>query len=63
MTALLFAVSAFALAAARVAMRTQVRERLAAVAQLYLDRLMSTHDANECLAAFLAKRNPAWEHR
>ena len=54
---------ALALAAARVAMRTQVRERLAAVEQLYLDRLMSTHDANEGLAAFLAKRNPAWEHR
>jgi cyclohexa-1,5-dienecarbonyl-CoA hydratase len=54
---------ALALAAPRVAMRTQVRERLAAVEQLYLDRLMSTHDANEGLAAFLAKRNPAWEHR
>ena len=31
--------------------------------RLYLDRLMKTHDANEGLAAFLARRNPAWEHR
>jgi len=54
---------ALALAAARVVMRSQVRERLAAVERLYLDRLMSTHDANEGLAAFLAKRQPAWEHR
>ena len=54
---------ALALHAARIAMRDQVRERLAAVERLYLDRLMSTHDANEGLAAFLAKRNPAWEHR
>ena len=54
---------ALALAAARVAMRAQVRERLAAVERLYLDQLMSTHDANEGLAAFLAKRSPAWEHR
>ena len=54
---------ALALGAARIAMRTQVRERLAAVERLYLDRLMTTHDANEGLAAFLAKRNPAWEHR
>ena len=54
---------ALALGAARIAMRAQVRERLAAVERLYLDRLMSTHDANEGLAAFLAKRKPAWEHR
>lgn len=54
---------ALALAAARIVMRSQVRERLAAVERLYLDELMSTHDANEGLAAFLAKRKPAWEHR
>ena len=38
------------------------RERLAEVESLYLDRLMATHDANEGLAAFLAKRAPRWEH-
>jgi cyclohexa-1,5-dienecarbonyl-CoA hydratase len=40
-----------------------VRERIAEVEHLYLDRLMSTRDANEGLAAFLAKRQPQWEHR
>ena len=32
-------------------------------AEAFLERLMHTHDANEGLAAFLAKRKPAWEHR
>jgi len=41
----------------------ELRERLAEVERLYLDRLMKTHDANEGLAAFLAKRPPNWEHR
>jgi cyclohexa-1,5-dienecarbonyl-CoA hydratase len=39
-----------------------VRRRLAEVEHLYLERLMRTHDANEGLAAFLAKRQPAWQH-
>ncbi len=51
-----------ALAAARGAMLRDVRNRLAEVEQLYLDRLMKTRDANEGLAAFLAKRKPSWEH-
>ena len=37
--------------------------RLADVERLYLDRLMQTRDANEGLVAFLAKRQPRWEHR
>ena len=53
---------ACALAAARGAMRADVRRRLADVEALYLDRLMKTRDANEGLAAFLAKRQPHWEH-
>jgi cyclohexa-1,5-dienecarbonyl-CoA hydratase len=53
---------ACALAAARGAMRVEVRKRLADVEALYLDRLMKTRDANEGLAAFLAKRHPQWEH-
>jgi cyclohexa-1,5-dienecarbonyl-CoA hydratase len=54
---------ACALAAARGALLRDVRQRLAEVEQLYLERLMATHDANEGLAAFLAKRAPRWEHR
>ena len=54
---------ACATAAARGAMRRDVRARLAEVEQLYLDRLMNTRDANEGLVAFLAKRKPNWEHR
>lgn len=52
-----------ALAAARHARVAALRAGLAAVEELYLDGLMKTHDANEGLAAFLAKRAPAWEHR
>lgn len=58
--------SAAALACAATAVRSaRLRElaaRLAEVERLYLDRLMSTRDANEGLAAFLARRAPAWEH-
>jgi cyclohexa-1,5-dienecarbonyl-CoA hydratase len=59
--------SAAALACATVAargpLRRDVLQRLAEVERLYLDRLMATHDANEGLAAFLAKRKPLWQHR
>lgn len=53
---------ALAVAAARGPMMRDVRNRLAEVERLYLDRLMQTRDANEGLAAFLAKRKPEWEH-
>lgn len=53
---------AHALSAARGALLRDVRNRLAEVEQLYLDRLMKTRDANEGLVAFLAKRKPDWEH-
>jgi cyclohexa-1,5-dienecarbonyl-CoA hydratase len=52
-----------ALRAARGARVTRAKARLADVERLYLDSLMKTHDANEGLAAFLAKRAPRWEHR
>ena len=59
--------SAAALACAVAALRAprvrELRQRLAEVERLYLERLMTSHDANEGLAAFLAKRSPAWEHR
>lgn len=54
---------ACATAAARGPLRRDVRQRLAEVERLYLDRLMATRDANEGLVAFLAKRKPQWEHR
>jgi len=54
---------ACAVAAARAPRVRELRERLAEVERLYLDRLMATRDANEGLAAFLAKRAPLWEHR
>lgn len=54
---------ACALAAARAPLIRDVRQRLAEVERLYLDRLMATRDASEGLTAFLAKRRPQWEHR
>lgn len=54
---------ACALAASRGQLLRDVRRRLAEVEQLYLERLMRTHDANEGLAAFLAKRQPVWTHK
>ena len=53
----------FALKAARHARIDAVRAGLAAVERLYLQGLMNTRDANEGLAAFLARRPPAWEHQ
>ena len=52
-----------ALVAARAPMLRDVTARLAEVERLYLDRLMATRDAREGLDAFLAKRQPSWEHR
>jgi cyclohexa-1,5-dienecarbonyl-CoA hydratase len=53
---------ACALAAVRGQMRLDVRRRLTEIEHLYNERLMNTHDANEGLNAFLAKRQPAWTH-
>lgn len=53
---------ACALAAARGPLIRNLRSRLAELETLYLDRLMKTHDANEGLAAFLARRSPSWKH-
>lgn len=53
---------ALAIAAARAARVREARARLAELERLYLEQLMRTHDANEGLAAFLAKRQPHWEH-
>ena len=54
---------ACAMTAARGGYLPEVRRRIAEVERLYLDRLMQTRDANEGLAAFIAKRPPKWEHQ
>ena len=54
---------AWAVEAARESFVPQVERRIAHVERVYLNHLMQTHDANEGLAAFLAKRAPKWEHR
>jgi len=40
-----------------------MKTRLPALEELYLEELMSTHDANEGIAAFLERRTPRYEHR
>jgi cyclohexa-1,5-dienecarbonyl-CoA hydratase len=54
---------AHALEAVRAPRLAALRDDLARVERQYLQRLMTTRDANEGLDAFLAKRAPAWEHR
>lgn len=53
----------FAVRAARKGVVGEVKRKLAAVEELYLDDLMSTRDANEGLNAFLEKRAANWENR
>ena len=54
---------AHAMQAVRAPRLAALRDELARVERLYLQSLMKTRDANEGLAAFLAKRSPTWEHR
>jgi len=54
---------ACAVQAARGGFVPEVQRRISQVERFYLDHLMQTHDANEGLAAFVAKRPPKWEHR
>ncbi len=54
---------ACAVQAAREPFADLARARLADVEALYLEKLMATRDANEGLKAFIAKRQPVWEHR
>ena len=52
-----------AVRAAREPFAELARARLDDVEALYLEKLMATRDANEGLQAFMAKRQPVWEHR
>ncbi|CAN5740522.1 enoyl-CoA hydratase-related protein [soil metagenome] len=47
-------------AAARMAVTAHVRDVLPKLERLYLDELMSTHDAVEGVEAFIARRPPSW---
>ena len=49
--------------AARAELAAGVRQSLPILEGLYLNELMRTHDAAEGIAAFMAKRPPAWKHR
>jgi cyclohexa-1,5-dienecarbonyl-CoA hydratase len=53
----------FAVLAARDEYRQRVIAKLDRVEELYLSRLMATHDAVEGLTAFLEKRPAQWENR
>jgi len=53
----------FAVRAARLDHAARVRARIAAVERMYLDELMTTHDAIEGLNAFLGKREARWQHQ
>lgn len=52
-----------AVQAARAEAVARLTERLAAVEDLYLSKLMASRDAVEGLQAFLEKRTASWEHR
>jgi cyclohexa-1,5-dienecarbonyl-CoA hydratase len=54
---------AHAVRAARAGFVERVRAKLAAVEEAYLQKLMSTRDAEEGLKAFLEKRPAKWEDR
>ena len=51
----------YAVRAARAGLMARVEATFRAVEGLYLDGLMSTHDAVEGLRAFLEKRQPQWQ--
>jgi cyclohexa-1,5-dienecarbonyl-CoA hydratase len=54
---------ACAITAVRAPLIASVRRRLDELVDLYVGTLMKTRDANEGIAAFLARRAPLWEHR
>lgn len=52
----------FAERAARLPLMTQLGDFLPALERLYLDELMTTHDANEGIAAFMERRSPNYRN-
>jgi cyclohexa-1,5-dienecarbonyl-CoA hydratase len=51
-----------AVMAARLDYATRIKTKIAALEALYLNDLMTTHDAREGLEAFIAKRAAQWKH-
>ena len=47
--------------AVRVGTEPLLGARLDALEQLYLDRVLESHDGNEGIEAFIARRDPVWE--
>jgi cyclohexa-1,5-dienecarbonyl-CoA hydratase len=52
----------FAVQAVRLQRTERIKQLLESVERLYIDELMSTHDALEGLTAFVEKRSANWEH-
>lgn len=52
-----------AVKAARFDYAERIRAKIARVERMYLDELMTSHDAVEGLAAFAGKRTAQWQHR
>ena len=53
----------FAVQAARCDYAARVRAKIERVERMYLDELMTSHDAVEGLEAFVGKRAAQWQHR
>ncbi len=54
---------AFASATARRRLHADLKKPLEKLERLYLEKLMATHDANEGIEAFIARRSPQWKHQ
>ena len=53
----------FAERAVRAQLMRQLEIDLPELEKLYLDQLMKTHDANEGIHAFIARRRPIYKHQ